>query len=85
MSIYQLRLLVLSLLLEHHCKIVHAAQCIGMLLSEHLHSQIQRLSLHLLRLLVLSLLPEYYCKVVPAASVSGCSSPSTFTLRSLLT
>src|SRR5947208_2934198 len=50
----------------YSCQVVHARQCLRMLLAQHPLVQPQGLSMHLFRLLVLALTAQYKCQVVHA-------------------
>ncbi len=56
-----------TLMLEHKGEVVHAAECIGMLLARHLLPQFERLPMHLFYLFILLLAAEHRCEVVHAA------------------
>src|SRR2546423_1233538 len=70
---------VLSLVLQHPRQVVHAGQRIWMLNTEHFLPPLQCLSIHLFCCFVLSLVLQYG-RQVTLTGVSGCSTPSTFSL-----
>ena len=73
------RLLVLALISQHCCQVVHARQCVRMLFAQHRLPQPKCLSMHLFRLLVLALIPQHYLPGYSCSSVcqdAPCPTPS---------
>jgi hypothetical protein len=55
MSMHLFRLLVLALLAQHICQVIHTCQCVWMLFTQHRLAQSEFLSIDLFRLIVLGL------------------------------
>jgi len=66
-----LRRLVLALVTQNHCQIVHACQGIWVLPSQHPPHDHQDPSMHLLRRLVLALVTQNHCQIVHAFSIAA--------------
>ena len=60
-------LLVLPLMPNHFCEVVHTGKRVGMLFARHLLRQLECLPMHLLCILVLPLMPKHFCEVIHAA------------------
>jgi hypothetical protein len=66
LSMHHLCLPILALIAQHFCQIIHARQCMGILLAQHPFDHRQYFSSHRLRLIILTLIYQHQPQVVHA-------------------